>query len=71
MVSQQDEEPPLLEEENKYNDNKCAKDLVDNTERFDLKVLHAGFHRSGTDSTALALDIIGFGPVWHMNQIAF
>ena len=34
-------------------------------DKFDLKVLHAGFHRSGTASVALALDILGLGPVWH------
>ena len=39
--------------------------------RFELKILHMGFHRGGTGSTALALDILGFGPVWHMSHIPF
>ena len=39
------------------------------SKRFELKIIHAGFHRGGTASAALALDILGYGPVWHMMTI--
>ena len=31
-----------------------------------LKIIHAGFHRTGSASLSIALDILGYGPVWHM-----
>ena len=30
-----------------------------------LEIIHAGFHRTGTSSLSIALDILGYGPVWH------
>ena len=32
----------------------------------EIKILQAGFHRTGSVSLAYALEILGFGPVWHM-----
>lgn len=37
-------------------------------QKFELKVLHAGFHRTGSMSLALALEILGLGPVWHVQR---
>ena len=31
----------------------------------ELKIIHAGLHRTGSSSLALALEILGFGPVYH------
>ena len=39
--------------------------LTENKDFKDLKLIHAGFHRTGTLSICLALDKLGFGPVWH------
>ena len=33
--------------------------------KYPLKLIHCGLHRAGTTSVAKALDILGFGPVWH------
>ncbi len=30
-----------------------------------LKIIHAGYHRAGTTSLGKALEILGFGPIWH------
>ena len=30
-----------------------------------LKILHAGYHRTGTVSVAMALEQLGYGPSWH------
>jgi len=34
--------------------------------KFPLEIINAGFYRGGTSSLALALDQLGFGPVWHL-----
>lgn len=41
------------------NEHKISK------EKHPLKILHAGFHRSGTASVCLALEMLDMGPVWH------
>ena len=41
------------------------------SKRFELKIIHAGFHRGGTGSVAIALDMLGCGPVWHLSYIDF
>ena len=39
--------------------------ITDQNNFKDLKLIHAGLHRTGTASICLALDKLGFGPVWH------
>ena len=34
-----------------------------------MKVIGAGFGRTGTSSLQTALEILGFGPCYHMNQV--
>eukprot|EP01084_Bolivina_argentea_P177886 307603_1 len=34
--------------------------------KWDLKIINAGFPRCGTSSLSSALDILGFGPCWHL-----
>ena len=34
-----------------------------------MKVIGAGFGRTGTSSLQMALEILGFGPCYHMNQV--
>ena len=33
---------------------------------YDLKIINIGFPRCGTSSLSSALDILGFGPTWHL-----
>jgi len=35
------------------------------TGQWDLKIICPGYPRSGTKSLAFALDMLGYGPVWH------
>ena len=39
--------------------------MVDKVDFNDLQIIHAGFHRTGTASLSIALNDLGFGPVWH------
>lgn len=34
-----------------------------------LKVIGAGFGRTGTESMKFALEMIGFGPCYHMHEV--
>lgn len=42
-----------------------SETMQPNEKKFDLKILHMGFHRTGSMSVAKALEMLGFGPVWH------
>ena len=41
------------------------KRYTDPDEYTGLKIIHAGFHRTGSSSLSVALDMLGFGPCWH------
>ena len=36
-----------------------------------VKIIGAGLCRTGTTSTVVALDSLGFGPVYHYNEVSF
>ena len=40
-----------------------------NRSAWKMKVIGAGFGRTGTSSLQTALEILGFGPCYHMNQV--
>ena len=42
-----------------------VEDNEDIIGKYPLKIIHAGYHRAGTTSLGKALEILGFGPVWH------
>eukprot|EP01084_Bolivina_argentea_P258075 434928_1 len=41
------------------------------TGEWDLKIIVAGISRSGTTSLGRALNILGYGPIWHMTLVPF
>ena len=36
-----------------------------------VEIIGAGLCRTGTTSTVVALDSLGFGPVYHYNEVSF